>query len=314
MPAECSIRVTNVDAGRGKGVTAVGSITGTRVLPKQTYTFINENGTWQQDPVFQVVSTNPQVYVNFIEGSDDPTISDCLAPGAGACKTFQAAINIGRFNYWPVGINIQADCESQYDQSLQIVGITYLVTIIGNESNPSACQFNRTVSTVIFNVQDYAILAIAGFSVSSPVPTTFFVARQHVIIDIQNMIFGPNAGGSAIQAFANSVVNLTGTITLNSAHGGMTLIGAGANSRVTTNATFLVPAGQQAGYSVWFSAIQAGMIDANPGFPIYNLDARSTVTGQSYNCSVNAGIQLSTPYPPGLSPGLAITGCQAAPP
>jgi hypothetical protein len=226
----------------------------------------------------------------------------------------QAAINIGRFNYWPVGINIQADCESQYDQTLQIVGITYLVTIIGNESNPSTCQFNRTVAQPIFNVQDYAILVIAGFQLSSPVGVTFFVARQHVIIDIQNMIFGSNAGGTAIQAFANSVVNLTGTITLNSANGGTTLIGAGVNSRVTTNATFLVPTGQQAGYSVWFSASEAGMIDANPGFPVYNLDGRSTVTGQSYNCSVNAGIQLSTPYPPGLSPGSAVTGCQAAPP
>jgi hypothetical protein len=68
--------------------------------------------------------------------------------GDGRVQDIHSGLLLAKNKYWPLGVNIQADCESQYDQSVSVIGIPYVVNIVGNTGNPSARQFNRTVSSV----------------------------------------------------------------------------------------------------------------------------------------------------------------------
>src|SRR5207247_950231 len=100
---------------------------------------------WSNDPTF---------YVNFSLGSDDPLVSDGLAAGAGAFKTFQTAVDTIRTQV--MGGQLQADCDSVYDQTVQIfgtsVGSHLAIAITGNPVTPSSCQFTKTDGGNIFDV------------------------------------------------------------------------------------------------------------------------------------------------------------------
>jgi hypothetical protein len=155
-------------------------------------------------------------------------------------------------------------------------------------------------STGAFRSKNAAAARVAGQVSRLARP---FNARQHVIIDIDTMIF-PNArGGTDVQAVNTSSVNLTGSIMLNG-NGGI-FIAAGLNSVVTVNATFIVSAGTSAGFTTWYRADSSASITGSPN---YNIGG--SVTGQQFICTNNAGIHLGTPYPPDLSAGSSLSGRQ----
>jgi hypothetical protein len=315
--AECSIIVYNADSGRGKGMNVPGIATFV-LWPLQTVTFSNTSSGWIAAPSRQLwIAASPTIYVNFLNGSNDPLVTDCFVPRAGACKTFNYAINtLGQSQFFNIGVlNIQADCESQYDETINVAGFyanTHVVNIVGNSANPAACVINRTVSGPILNVQDYGVLVIDGFTLSSNVETIFVLARQAAIVDTSNMIFGQNgpigSNGTHVLSTYYSSVNMTGTTILKSTQNA-TFAAASLNATITLSTQVIVNAPDAVGFTSWFSAGTSGSIDGN-GISFLITGA---VSGQQFHCFTNATIQIAGGYPSGLTSGTAASGCQHVP-
>lgn len=250
--------------------------------------------------------------VNFLAGSDDPLLSDCLAPGGGACRTFQAAVDIAQLLTDPdVGGNtIKADCDvtaATYDQaalgpanSIQVYrGLGSIVNFLGSNTSPQNCAITPTITTTIFDVQDGQQATVNGFALGfggTSNGSTAVSARQLALLDVNFCYFGSNINGTMISAVDISSVNVfTPAINGNAA---LFMIVTGGSQAVINN--IVIPASTHPNITTWFDAVQGGVIT---GTPAWALGAGATVSGTRFACSSNAVIALSGAYPAALGAG-----------
>jgi hypothetical protein len=309
VPAECAITILNADAGRGKGI-SISAITPFPLWPKQAVVALNEGGTWRLIPDKQLWHAAPTMYVNASQGSDNPLVSDCLVSLApsGTCATFNHAIAlIKRDVYATSPPTVQADCEGPYNQHVNVTGFAANLpgfNIIGNSSDPTLCSFAPTTGGNLINVQDYATVVFSGFTMNYPAASggcTIF-ARQHVIIDIVNVVFLNNALGSHICSSDLSSVNVGPNITVQGNAG--TFLGTVGKGILKFEGVVTI----EGGVFSTFISVDDGEVKGTPNY----VNAGS-ISGAQFDCSNNGVIALGSPYPPGLSPGTSATGCQHLP-
>jgi hypothetical protein len=299
----CAVQVYDADAARGKGLSIAGR--SVRLFPGQTYTFTYNGTAWAQTPQTQLWQTPGTFTVNHVSGSDNPLLSDCLAPGAGACSTFQNAVNIIQTQTFPnvSGPTIQPDCESTYGpaafgpaSSIQVYrGLGSLINLVGNNSSPASCALISNVSASIIDIQDGQQATVSGFELGySAAGSIAFNARQVVIADLQNVIFGANAGGVNVSATDLASVNLFNISLQGNA---AIFVGASFGASVQVN-NISVPGSASINISFWFDATTGAQIGGTPAYSI-----AGTVAGTTYACGSNATIMLNTAYPPALTAG-----------
>jgi hypothetical protein len=270
FPAGCRIIINNADTARGKGLGITGLST-IRMWPGNTVT-VTQNGTsWVTDPISPIVPfpivDALTLHVNAVSGSDNPLNSDCLATGAGACATFQNAVNIVQ-QYWvPASGTIQADCESIYQEFVTVAGSGGYMAMqfVGNPANPSACAWiPNGLSGTILSFQDHVTGGVSGFifGYSGGGSGTIVQARQYAIVDVGNNIFEANPGGIDLVSETNSSLNTIGTITLQSATGN-TLGFAADGGTLFIGAPINVANGSTASFTQWFASGNLGEVQLN---------------------------------------------------
>jgi hypothetical protein len=302
-PTGCVVRIYDADTVRGKGLSIAGR--SMRLFPGQSYVFTYDGTTWSQAPQTQLWQTPGTFTVNHLGGSDDPLLSDCLATSAGACSTFQNAVNIIQTQTFPPqgGPTIQADCEAHYGadaygpaNSIQVYrGLGSLINFVGNASAPSACALISSAGTVILDVQDGQQVTVTGFEFGYAGSGSAAVnARQIVILDLNNVIFGSNIGGVDVSATDLASVNVVDV----SVQGNADIFVAASFGASVQVDNISVPGGASANISFWYDATNNAQIGGNPAYSI-----GGTVAGAKYACSTNATIQFSSPYPAALTAG-----------
>lgn len=309
FPSGCTVQTINTDTTRGKAIAADG-VTTLRLFPLQIVSYINVGSQWVQSPnALKISYGGLSLRVNAVSGSDNALLSDCMSTGAGACATFQAAVDI--MQSVGTGGSITADCESTYNQSVNIVGHigTQLIGFIGNPSSPSSCQFLKTVAGTFFNVQDNATVTIDGFSFGfSGASGTAVSARQQSVVDLTNINLSNNVNGTWFAATEATSMNISGNITVNGS--ALILVALSSNSISAFSPTLIIPGGGVGVMtSSWFSASASASFVGGATWSV-----AGTAAGPKYNCGSNASISFSTSYPGGLTAGSAATGCQASPP
>jgi hypothetical protein len=309
--AGCTVIVLNADTVRGKGIVINGQPT-VRLFPLQAITLTQNSGTWVVSPQSQVWN-NPGTFFVSLAGSDDPTISDCLATGAGACATAANLLaapggiipnlvhgNIG-------GTIIQYDCASgTFTEQIPTIARTAekLIRFIGNDVNPVSCQYILPSNGTILDVQDGAQVEMTGFTLGRAAGTGVLVnARQFALLDLTNVIFANNANGNNVTVSDLSSVNFSN---ISVAAPASSLVLASGKSAVQVNG-ITVPASASVSMIAWFIANDAEIAGAP------NWSVSGAVSGPRFACSLNAVINFSTPYPPALTAGTAVTGCQTIP-
>ena len=310
--AGCRVTLINNDA-RGKGI-FIDSAPTIRLMPFQTLTVVQAGAAWVASPQTQLWQNPGTWYVNHVFGSDDPLVSDCLAPGAGACSTFQQAVNNAQLltEPTPSGNMIQADCEGTYTEAaLSSVGSIQvshtrggIINFFGNAGAPSSCRLIPSISTTILDVQDGQQVTIQGFEFgfASGVNGVGVNARQFALLDVTGNIFASNVGGTQIIATDLSSVNVENTTVNGNAN---TFLNAnlGANVFVLSIAV-PVPVNN----TFWFD-VSAATVTGTPAWAI-----GGSAAGTTYACNNNAVISFTTPWPVTLSAGISGTGCQVTPP
>ena len=310
--AGCRVTLINNDP-RGKGI-FIDSAPTIRLMPFQTLTVVNAGGSWVASPQMQLWQNPGTWFVNHVFGSDDPLLSDCLVPGAGACSTFQQAVNNAQLLTEPPpgGNMIQADCEGVYaEDALSTSGSIQLahtrggiINFFGNQASPSTCQLVPNISTTIFDVQDGQQATIQGFLLGfAGAGGNILNARQLVIVDLTDCIFASNVGGSDIIATDLASVNVVNATVSGNA---FLFINSNLGSQVFVS-SIAVPAAVSINF--WFDVTAAGTVTGTPAWAI-----GGSASGTRYVCNFNSIIALTTPWPVTLGAGSATTGCQASPP
>jgi len=331
-PSGCQITVFNVDTVRGKGLSVNGlASTPIRLFPGQGYTFTNSGTKWLANHGPELWTTPSTFYVNFTSGSDSALTSDCLATGAGACKTFQNAVNIAQQNVFPgtpagsnissgVGVTIQADCESLYTQtalgaasSIQVYRWPGgLINFVGNAVTPLSCAILPTTTTTIFDVQDGAQATISGFELgfTGGSGSIAVSSRQLTITDVSSVYFANNSAGTQVAATDLASVSVSSVILNGTAD---TFVAATNKAVVQVNGV-TVPGAGLASFTQWYEVIDAEI----EGAPAYTITG--TAAGSKYACAYNGVLVLSTAYPGALTAGSGggngvpgNTGCQTVP-
>ena len=310
--AGCRVTLVNNDP-RGKGI-FIDSAPTIRLMPFQTLTVVQGGAAWVASPQTQLWQNPGTWYVNHVFGSDNPLVSDCLAPAAGACGTFQQAVNNAQLltEPTPSGNMIQADCEGTYTEAaLSSVGSIQvshtrggIINFFGNAGAPSSCRLIPNISTTILDVQDGQQVTIQGFEFgfASGVNGVGVNARQFALLDVTGNIFASNVGGTQIIATDLSSVNVENTTVNGNAN---TFLNANLGSNVfVLSIAVPVPVNN----TFWF-VVSAAIVTGTPAWAI-----GGSAAGARYACNDNAVISFTTPWPVTLSAGTSGTGCQAQPP
>jgi hypothetical protein len=311
----CRVTMINNDP-RGKGI-FIDSAPTIRLMPFQTLTVVQAGGSWVASPQTQLWGNPSTWYVNHVFGSDDPLVSDCLAPGAGACSTFQQAVNNAQLLTEPPpgGNMIQADCESASyaEDALSAVGSIQvahtrggIINFFGNASNPSTCALVPHISTTILDVQDGQQVTITGFEFgfASGINGVGVNARQFALVDVTSDLFASNVGGSQIIATDLSSVNVENTIVNGNA---FVFVNANLGAQVFVS-SIVIPAGAGVNINFWFD-VDAATVTGTPAWSV-----AGSVAGAKYACGNNSVISFNSAWPAGLSAGTSATGCQVQPP
>jgi hypothetical protein len=317
FPAGCIITIQDADTSRGKAIKvtagAFGGAINIRQFPGQIYTFTSDGTNWQMNPSPVLISNNtgaltnwtaigvsqppaayatpwftntPNLFQNSAFGSDDPTVSDCLATGSGACLSVQNAINILQQAGWSTNAlgasQINLDCSDSpqpqglIDQSFSIqhVSMAGIMNILGENGTPGNCPIIRSASQTIMDVQDGAQATISGVEMgySGAHHATMLNARQLVIMDINNVIFAANGsggGGAWLNNVNGSSVGISG-LTLNGAAN--TFVAATQSSYTSIGTPTVVSAA-----GVYFSCSENAVIDGPAS--ITGLSAGSGTSG-----------------------------------
>jgi hypothetical protein len=303
--AGCVLEIYDADTVRGKGLSIAGRTQ--RLFPGQTYTFVYDGTAWSQAPQTQLWQTPGTFSINHAAGSDDPLLSDCLAPGAGACSTFQQAVDIIQQQTFPPqgGPTIQPDCEATYDgaafnstaNGIHVFrGLGSLINFVGNTSVPNACALVAATPITILDVQDGQQVTVSGFEFGFSGTGGIAVnGRQVVIVDLTNVVFGSNISGVNVSATDLASVNID-FITL--AGNAAIFVGASFGAQVQVH-NVSVPGGFTASIDFWFDATTGAQIGGDPAYSI-----GGSIAGTAYACASNATIMFDSPYPAGLAAGV----------
>lgn len=244
FPTDCVIKFINSRSpggnNRGKGISLDG-YSSFRLMPTMPLTirvagigtsgnghgWIVDQGTpsalGNSTAPSQLWVSSPTFYFNPASGSDDPLLADCLDIGSSACATPQVANNIAKqyvFVQTGGGLTVQADCNgSPFTAGVLWTGHhanTHIPTLLGNPSNPSACQW-LPPSGITVDVQDYGAVTVSGFLFGNPNNTSACAlnSRQFAIMDIRDLIFGSNVNGFNVCLDELATVNTTNPLTLN---------------------------------------------------------------------------------------------------
>ncbi len=307
-PTGCQILLSNADTARGKGI-VINGLSTVRLLPTSTLTVINNGSAWVTLLPPKPTTAGITFYVNHTLGNDNAANSDCLATGAGACKTFQAAVDIiQKFTLPEVGgTNIQADCDANYDETVAIYrDIGSIINLIGNSGTPTNCTFISSTSQNIIDVQDMAQATITGFELgfSGAASGAGISARQIVIVDANQIYFGSNVGGTHVNATGQASIGLFQPIVNGNA---VIFVGASVSSLVTVN-SITIPAAGNPNINFWFDVTTSSTVNGAPAWNVLG-----TVAGAQFACADNGVISLTTAYPGALTAGASSGGCQHTP-
>jgi hypothetical protein len=213
--------ISNNDSGAAKWITVSGG-TSFYLWPNQTTLAYITSGVWQFWSKFQpwVQNAGPTLFVDNVHGSDTPGVADGLSTGTRAFATIAHAITVFQDNFlvYGFGINIQLPTTTttpiteqvSFQGTLNTLGYVQ-ISIIGNPSNPSLCQWQIGGSQSAIIVDDYFSLGIQGISFSSTGSNAIFINAGHgqfSILDIDNNFFGVNAAGIDINAGPNASINV----------------------------------------------------------------------------------------------------------
>ena len=229
FPDGCQINLFNTQplapSGRGRGIDAAG-VPPFLLFPQQSasLTFDASIQSWTMPPLPPWPGPTDGIvfFKNSAGGSDNPLKSDCLAPGAGACATFNHAVSLLYMRTRPIApALIQADCEQPYNEHInvtgQVPGHMSTLNIVGNPSNPSQCQIIANDGGILLWVKDHAAVTFSGFLLGfNPVKggAVAISAYQSTIVDLANIVFAANDLGTNISGAELASFNITGPYTL----------------------------------------------------------------------------------------------------
>jgi hypothetical protein len=226
------VTVYNEGVSRGWAIAPNGVATFI-LWPLQTVQIFNDSNVWKLWPAVQpwVVPAGTQFNVDNVNGSDS-SANDGLSNGggAGAFATIQNAYSVIQKQVFQVGagvvIQLPTTTTTAITEQLSVSGAmppgVTIVSVIGNTSTATNCQWQIGNGQIAANIFDYngVVFQGIGFSCSGTSGGTFISGGQFAIVDVANCNFGNNGnGGVNIGASQNSRMNLQSGNSINGSTG-----------------------------------------------------------------------------------------------
>lgn len=314
-PSNFAVAAYNADSGRGKVVAASGR-SSFILWPLQTTVIYNDANVWKLSPNTQpwVVPAGTVFNVDNVNGSDSVTNDGLGAQGTnGAFATVQNALNIIQKNMaqFGAGVNIQLPTTTSTPIVEQVTTSGFMpegiatLTIIGNTTTPTLCQWQIANGQIAVTLDDYQSITVNGIGFSCTGAGTFLSCSKYCEFDVTNCNFGTNAGGTDISVNKLGTVNLLSGNSISGSCGQFLQMVTGANANVGT--AFSISGSPNVGT---FLNVNQGAICGAAGT---SFTGAGTISGQTFLVR-DGGVLIGdsgVSWPVSMSTGTASSGGMA---